>query len=342
MANREALFYFSGGGLYVTGDVLGHTAQFSWAGRRATIALPTKDHISDAPLWGRQASGRSRRGDDRETSEITTASVTTFEVRIEVPTGIDDNDAVEDAFPIAVEIAGTLLGTARTLARQFWISPAHEAPTLHGYGSLVVLGTYGEVSETARWHPPIVLGASDRGGAINVDTMQSILAALARGAAPSLAEVLLADAQAAVAGPTVSQHWKRERRDTARVVLLAAIASEVKIKETLLLKAPAQFTPLLDIILGNPREVAVAAGQLVDKPTKAVTGRSLREDDRPLFKAVSENLFPQRNKVAHAGYQPTIDEAHEAVATATALFAWLDSLPRRGNSDDVDRARRLP
>ena len=81
--------------------------------------------------------------------------------------------------------------------------------------------------------------------------------------------------------------------------------------------------PLVDIILDSPRDVSVAAGQLLDKPMRAATGRSLRDDDKPLFVAVTETLFPLRNKVAHRGFSPAITEAREAVTRAEVLFHWL-------------------
>jgi hypothetical protein len=156
VADREALFYFAGGGLFVTGGALGGTAEFHWAGRRATVALPCEDHVSDAGRWGREARKTSwREDDDGKVVEITTATVTTFEVRVEVPDKIDDREAVRDAFPVALQIAETLLATARTLGGQYWIPAAHEAPELNGYGSLVAPGTYDELDEQARWHPPI-------------------------------------------------------------------------------------------------------------------------------------------------------------------------------------------
>jgi hypothetical protein len=329
VAGREALFYFGGGGLFVTGGALGGTAEFDWGERRAVVVLPSYDHISDGPRWGREARKSSWREDDGKVVEIHTATVTTFEVRVEVPDGVGDNEAVKDAFPVAVQIAETLLATARTLGGQYWIPAAHEAPELNGYGSLVASGTYDEVDEQARWHPAITVVSRGEEYAIDTELMERIFAATSAGDGPALAEVLRADARAVVAGPTVSQDWKSDKRDTARAVLFAAVACEVKIKATLFAKSPAQFADLLNVILENPREVSVAAGQLVDKPMKAAVGQSLREANKELFKAVSNDLFPRRNKVAHGGYQPTTEEAQESVTTAMNLFAWLDGLPSK-------------
>ena len=139
VAGREALF--GGGGLFrVTGGALGGTAEFHWGGRRAVVVLPSYDHISDGPRWGREARKSSWREDDGKVVEIHTATVTTFEVRVEVPDGVPDNEAVKAAFLVAVQIAETLLATARTQGGQYWIPAAHEAPELSGYGSLVASG----------------------------------------------------------------------------------------------------------------------------------------------------------------------------------------------------------
>jgi hypothetical protein len=90
--------------------------------------------------------------------------------------------------------------------------------------------------------------------------------------------------------------------------------------------ATSELRPLLDIVLDSPRDVSIAAGQLLDKPLKVITGMSLKEADKPLFKRVTEKLFPLRNRVAHYGHRPTTQEARNAVATVTDLFAWLDGL----------------
>ena len=145
------------------------------------------------------------------------------------------------------------------------------------------------MDEQARWHPAITVVSRGEEYAIAPELMERIFAVASAGDGPSLAEVLLADARAVVAGPTVSQDWQSDKRDTARAVLFAAVACEVKIKATLLAKSPTQFADLLNVILENPREVSVAAGQLVDKPMKAAVGQSLREADKELFKAVSND-----------------------------------------------------
>lgn len=141
---------------------------------------------------------------------------------------------------------------------------------------------------------------------------------------PRLAATLLADARGVLIPPATQE--TRDRLDTPHAVLLAAIAAEVRIKETLRESATGGLRPLLDIVLDSPRDVSVATGQLLDKPLKVITGTSLKEADKPLFNRVNDKLFPLRNRVAHYGHRPTTEEARNAVATATDLFAWLDEL----------------
>jgi hypothetical protein len=154
----------------------------------------------------------------------------------------------------------------------------------------------------------------------------------AEGGDPAVADLLLADARMVLSPFGISQAWKRERRYTARAVLLAAIAAEVKIKGTLVEKTPDELQGLLDVILDNPRDITIATGQLLDKSMKAAVGVSLLEQDKPLFKDVTERtstkwgLFPLRNRVAHHGYQPKLAEAEKAVDTVQRLFAWLNGV----------------
>jgi hypothetical protein len=82
----------------------------------------------------------------------------------------------------------------------------------------------------------------------------------------------------------------------------------------------------LHVILDNPRDVTIATGQLLDKPMKAAVGVSLRDEDKGLFVAVTETLFPLRNRIAHRGHPPTLDEAQTAFSIVERLFVWLGAL----------------
>ena len=107
---------------------------------------------------------------------------------------------------------------------------------------------------------------------------------------------------------------------------MAAIASELKIKDTLRQKTPDHRRELVEVILKNWREVDIAIAELPHKPMKGAIGRSLHEDDPDLFAAVRA-LFTRRNAIAHRGEAPTLAEARDSVGAAVGLSAWLDSLP---------------
>jgi hypothetical protein len=73
-------------------------------------------------------------------------------------------------------------------------------------------------------------------------------------------------------------------------LLLAAVACEVKIKQTLREVCPPESRALLDYALDNPREVTLQAAGMYDKPAKSVAVRSVRDTDKALWKGI-EALF---------------------------------------------------
>lgn len=219
-------------------------------------------------------------------------------------------------------------------AAQEWLPSRHEGPNLALYGMLMYAGTDKEVRPDARWQPPELAVGINREFAAGPDEIEHILSLTSSEIEPADEDMLLADARSALSIVRVRQQWKMERRDTGRAVLLAGMAAEVKIKRTLTAKVRTELRPLLDFILENPRDMSVATSQLLDKPLKAALGISLREEKRnlpdeykTLWKDVTETLFLRRNRVAHLGWQPPLDEAKEAVEIAGRLFAWLDTVP---------------
>ena len=110
-----------------------------------------------------------------------------------------------------------------------------------------------------------------------------------------------------------------------RAVITAAIGCEVKVKRTIRSKAPAASLKLIDLILESPRDWSLAAIALFDKGAEAALGRSLKSDNRELFKRVAL-LFEFRNKIAHKGERPQASTAKDAVGAAQEVFRWLDKL----------------
>lgn len=110
-------------------------------------------------------------------------------------------------------------------------------------------------------------------------------------------------------------------------ILLAAVACEARVKEILLERASPATKPLLDTLLRKPRIFQEPALELFGEVSKAVLGKSLREEDRPLWKKVDE-LFQARNKMAHVADRPPLEKARELVFAANEAMEWLDSSPK--------------
>jgi len=112
-----------------------------------------------------------------------------------------------------------------------------------------------------------------------------------------------------------------------RAVLLAAIATELKVKE-ILRSAPPKKAALVEIIIGRDAPVAVAA--LFDKTLSAAIGHSLLDEQKDLFKRVWR-LFELRNQIAHSGAVPDLESARDLVRAAREASEWLDSI-KPGNT----------
>jgi hypothetical protein len=109
-------------------------------------------------------------------------------------------------------------------------------------------------------------------------------------------------------------------------VLLAAMACESRAKTVLLDGAPTEQVELLRVLLESPRIFQQPAFELFDKVAKASVGRSLRDDDKELFKAIIR-LFEVRNSIAHRADAPSAEAAAELVRAAMRAFEWLDASP---------------
>jgi hypothetical protein len=115
--------------------------------------------------------------------------------------------------------------------------------------------------------------------------------------------------------------------DPARGVLIGAIACELKAKTALRRLAKPDQVSLLDEVLNRPRP----ATSLFHSIPKAVTGRSLHDDDVKAYAGVAL-LFRIRNAIAHSGQRPTNDELRSCLEAVAAAFRWYD--------DAVERAGR--
>jgi hypothetical protein len=337
VTNFRAVYYFAGNGLFVAGDTLGATYELTRNGTRVGIALPTDTEVYTG-FPPAEPSPRSGRVVAWEEDPPRTLAVTVdrFEVTVDVSAEAPSGDLIAEAFPLAAEVAEEFLTWVRVGASQTWLPNEHEGVTLGGPTRLLHADTGKEVQPRVAWQPPHAVFGTPASESVDLETLNDLVGSIAAGVRPSVAATLLSDAHGVMAPPPVVSAATADRADTAHAVLLAAVACEVHIKATLRNKATAQHLPLLDVILDSPREVSVAAGQLTDKPMKAATGHSLKEDDKPLFKKVVDKFFPIRNKVAHYGHKPSREETQLVLTTADELFLWLNGLPAATEDADAD------
>ncbi len=134
---------------------------------------------------------------------------------------------------------------------------------------------------------------------------------------PPSAEQFLADAR-------YLAHWATAPA-YEHAVIAAAAACEMRAKEVLRAITEGQALSVVNFLLDNPRSFPHAARELFSGVAKAVAGRSLRDENRDLFKKLV-SLFEMRNKLAHRGTVLTESESADHVRTAIAVFGWLESL----------------
>jgi hypothetical protein len=156
--------------------------------------------------------------------------------------------------------------------------------------------------------------------ALTTDTLTTFVNRAAEGEDAQLAETLLADA-------LYFRSANAPREATATLsVLLAAIACEVGVKAVARRIAGEQLK-LVELLLGRPRDFSTAVRTLFTDVMVAASGRSLKDEDPSLAKAVGR-LFEVRNGIAHQGKPATPKEAYECCAAAQQAFDWLSTVER--------------
>lgn len=240
------------------------------------------------------------------------------------PEGLDGQKAMEKAALVAISVAEDFVSWMRVRGKQYWLG-ADESISNGGTADLIDLDS-GKRIKNINWAYHMFL--SNVGPPAGAETLDAIIELLGQGKTPDEAELLLADAQESMgrANNGTSLTGDGLEFDRRRVVLLSAIAAEVKIRQVIREKTPTDRRELVEVLLDNYREVDVAIGQLPHKPMKAAVGYSLHADDPDLFAKI-QRLFKVRNDIAHRGADPDEEQARDAVRTAVELFAWLDELP---------------
>jgi hypothetical protein len=268
--------------------------------------------------------------------EVLAAIVDVFQIAVLVESSVSSQDPVEtdksdgqrsleEAYEAAIDVAEDFLALLRTEGEQFGIGVSHAPPGNASPGWLIDVEAGGVVRNVGLPQPMVLYAASEE-SALSREALGGIVDRLRQGLSPPASDELLADARETLVGSGAESARSAARRDVRRAILLAAIASEVKIRDTLRRKTPDHRRELVEVILKNWREVDIAIAQLPHKAMKAAVGRSLHEDDPGLFEAVV-TLFNRRNAVAHRGEASTLEEARESVGAAVRLSAWLDRLP---------------
>ncbi|MEV7227297.1 hypothetical protein AB0M79_09785 [Polymorphospora sp. NPDC051019] len=236
------------------------------------------------------------------------------------PTQLAAFDAAVAMSDTAIEVGGERLAgflESVRVDRQFWLGLSLERPPIVDGPHLFddADGRHDRLPVASRGTTVMYgHGEADR---VTPQAFARAAAAVVAGTLPSIEDRLLADARAVLRrGP---------RALLPQALVLAAMSTEIRIKSTLEQHATDAQRDLVQIMLTSPRDYSLAACSLFDRPLKAVTGRSLRQDDPKLWKA-ADALFQDRNKVAHRG--ATHDEAsiRGHIATAVRLKDYLADL----------------
>jgi hypothetical protein len=360
MGQHLAVFHFATGGLWVRGELLGESWWLERQGFGMLLSLPSgqedfglsrppgqEDFGSFNPLLGGESLVRVG---IQQSDRVVAASIRAFQIAVVVESTVSSQDpreadksdgqrALNEALEVALTVAEEFLQWLRVSAGQYWLAASHEPPQTIGTADLLDIESGRRVPNIG-YDQPLVMYSQSEETALSRDVLSDVIGRLGEGRKARSADLLLADARETLAGTGSESALAASRRDVRRAVLLAAIASEVKIKDTLREKSPSHRRDLVDVILKGWREVDIAIAELPHKAMRAAVGRSLHEDDPALFDAVKE-LFNRRNRIAHYGEEPTLSQARDAVRAAVQLSAWLDGRPDSGEAPkaiDGDRA----
>lgn len=327
----RATFHFETNGLWVAADALGMRREVSFRGYKCFLQLPSRAADFDLDKYTPRSDLRAM-GAYREVDGVKThAEVGLVRVDVEIEedftaaqfqAGADESlykalhEALVPAADAARALVASLVSQARVEHAQSWLDPRQATSPRVVWLSDVYDGN-GDRIPSGYNDPLRVEFHGSSNDAISAADVDAVLQRAVAETKPSLAGTLLSDA--------LFYAWHATHRYPHLGLMLAAIATEVKVKETLMAVCSPEQRPLVQLILENPRDVSVAASSLFDKGLKAVAGVSLRDEDRELYKAVTR-LFEDRNRFAHKG-DVTIEESliREDLQAARRVATWLDA-----------------
>lgn len=325
-----ATHHFPVNELWVFEDLLGEAFEVVFRQHKCKLHFP-----ADTDAFGLHGSDYlsivGRTTVPAEGTTLTKAAVAVLAVDVEMDSQLTADDfpagqtvdrtLVEQASALlheSAEIARSLVFFVATQARirthQYWLEPI--APRVIWLSRLV--DAQGQRIRVGYNDPLTVHWSGEWQHALTRSELESTLELAKEEEAPPLPETLLADA--------LFYAFRADQPNLELGLMLAAVACETKIKSVLAELAAPDQEALVDLVLENPRDVSVAAASLFDKGLAAVTGTSLRLENKDLFKAV-EKLFQDRNKFAHRGggdLDPSV--ITQDLHAAQRAFVWIDEM----------------
>lgn len=311
--------------MYVNAELLASTRTVRRRGHEIHVTLPaTMDDFGLMSDFAEPALGGGTQKDDKWISRSVT--LMRLSVDLELPDSATDDspnratiDEVHGLLGSAADVARKLLheyiDLVRTRQGQYWLGHSAQSPRVTWLTTVVDRETGGRIR--IGYNDPITVVRIGDERALSVADHEETLEAVETGSLADLPELLLADARHLA--------WSSEPQQYREAVLMAAVAAEIKIKETLHRVCPEPGRSILAFALRNPRDVSVQAASLYDKAAEAVTGRSLRKEDFEAYKAL-ERLFVDRNAVAHRAQPMRGDEVRNDLIAAGKALQWADTL----------------
>jgi hypothetical protein len=332
MSIATAVLYFDVEGLEVHSDLLGTRHSSLVDGHTCTLIFPRDQNDFDNPSGSNHV--QLFDGWTEVDGQRVRYRVRWVKVEVEIPCDLTAADfpagasvgerdwqvfdILKAATRIASDFVGRVMRQVNVTYKQYWLGPTVKQFE-HGWRGAYLVDRNGE-------RIPLNLAVSLGRVAMHPNAQAPTgveFEALVHGvgdggdAVMPLAETLLVDALRA----------SEDLHPDLRVAtLLAAVACEVKIKQAMRRLATPEQEALVSALLENPHDWSMAANELFNKGIKAVCGRSMRDEDRPLWNAV-KLLFTERNKIAHKGGEGLNEDIlKDHCKVANRAFVWVDGV----------------
>lgn len=329
-----AVHHFEVNKLWVDAASLGFSGAVDFEGCRCVLRCPSRRDDFDLDRYTPASDVSALGGWNESGGVITRAAVLLVQVRVDLPGDLradqapfgveaapevvaEAHEMLERGADIARRLLAQVLAWIRVDAEQYWLEPQHLTPRVTWLSAL--LDAEGERLAIGYNDPLTINMLGDDQQAVTPERLQSALDYASTGRGIPLPESLLADAH--------FYAWQADQPNPRLGLMLAAVALETKIKTFMSEVATEAQRGLVDLVLGNPRDVTVAVVSLLDKGLIAMGWPSLRDEDKEQYKAVTL-LFEHRNRFAHrGGLDVTDSEVRADILAARRAFAWLDGLP---------------